>query len=176
MASLHYCPPSLIPYFFLIYGDSVDLRWSDGSIIGTAATGVLQGDPPSTLYFAIGIQPLLSRLKNKLRDIEDTNEISPYSKREGSFSSSAPVFYRWLFRYSVCCYGATAVHSVLLLTHQDSRCAVAVDRWVEQQRGESPERSSEVTGHRLTPEPPSTETEWCSGATVSSSARRHQQA
>ena len=75
-----YCP-SLIPYFFLIYGDNVDLRWNDGSIIGTASTGVLQGDPLSTLYFAIGIQPLLSRLKNKLRDIEDTNGISPYSKR-----------------------------------------------------------------------------------------------
>ena len=78
---LHRYCPSLIPYFFLIYGDNVDLRWNDGSVIGTASTGVLQGDPLSTLYFAIGIQPLLSMLKNKLRDIDDTNEISPYSKR-----------------------------------------------------------------------------------------------
>ncbi len=59
----------------------MDLRWNDGSIIGRASTGVLQGDPLSTLYFALGIQPLLSRLKSKLRDIEDANHVGPYSKR-----------------------------------------------------------------------------------------------
>ena len=73
--------PGLIPYFNLIYGAKVDLRWNDGTIIGTASTGVLQGDPLSTLYFAIGIQPLLSRLKIKLREIEDSNDMPPYSKR-----------------------------------------------------------------------------------------------
>ena len=73
--------PGLIPYFNLIYGTKVDLRWNDGSIIGTASTGVLQGDPLSTLFFAIGIQPLLCRLKSKLIDIEDSNDIPPYAKR-----------------------------------------------------------------------------------------------
>ena len=47
--------PGLIPYFSLIYGAEVDLRWNDGSIIGRASTGVLQRDPLSTLYFALGI-------------------------------------------------------------------------------------------------------------------------
>ena len=73
--------PGLIPYFSLIYGAEVDLRWNDGSIIGRASTGVLQGDPLSTLYFALGIQPLLSLLKSKLRDIEDANHLGAYSKR-----------------------------------------------------------------------------------------------
>ena len=73
-----YCP-SLIPFFHLVYGKAVNLRWSDGSIIGTASTGVIQGDPLSTLYFALGIQPLLLDLHAAVHRIEaDCNLPSHY--------------------------------------------------------------------------------------------------
>ena len=69
----HYCP-SLILFFSTVYGQSVNLRGNDGSIVGEASTGVIQGDPLSTLYFALGIQPLLLDLQRKLRSIKmDSN-------------------------------------------------------------------------------------------------------
>ena len=38
--------------------------------------------PCPLLLNTIGIQPLLCRLKSKLIDIEDSNDIPPYAKRE----------------------------------------------------------------------------------------------
>ena len=70
--------PSLIPFFSTVYGQAVNLRWNDGSIIGTASTGVIQGDPLSTLYFALGIQPLLLDLQRKLRQIESDDTLPRY--------------------------------------------------------------------------------------------------
>ena len=62
--------PELIPFFSTVYGQAVNLRWNNGSIIGTAPTGVIQGDPLSTLYFAIATQPLLLDIQAKLSMIE----------------------------------------------------------------------------------------------------------
>ena len=75
----NYCP-SLIPFFSIVYGKAVNLRWSDGSVIGKASTGVIQGDPLSTLYFALGMQPLLIELNAKLRRIQADRNHSSYSK------------------------------------------------------------------------------------------------
>ena len=72
--------PSLIPFFTIVYGQPVNLRWGDGSIIGKAATGVIQGDPLSTLYFALGIQPLLLELQATLRRIEADSDLPSPSK------------------------------------------------------------------------------------------------
>ena len=74
-----YCP-ALIPFFHTVYGKTVNLRWSDGSVIGNASTGVIQGDPLSTLYFALGMQPLLLELQAKLRRIEADSNLLQYSK------------------------------------------------------------------------------------------------
>ena len=75
----NYCP-SLIPFFSVVYGEAVNLRWSDGSVIGKASTGVIQGDPLSTFYFALGIQPLLIELNAKLRRIQADSNLPLYSK------------------------------------------------------------------------------------------------
>ena len=72
-----YCP-SLIPLFTTVYGRPVNLKWNDGSTIGTASTGVIQGDPLSTLYFAVGIQPLLLDLQRRLRNIESDDALPQY--------------------------------------------------------------------------------------------------
>ncbi len=75
-----YCK-GLIPLFMTVYNQQVNLRWSDGSIIGQASTGVFQGDPLSSLYFAVGIQQLLFRLQRKLREIETESNLSIYARR-----------------------------------------------------------------------------------------------
>ena len=75
----NYCP-SLIPFFHLVYGKAVNLRWSDGSVIGKASSGVIQGDPLSTLYFALGIQPLLLDLQATVRRIQADSNLPPNSR------------------------------------------------------------------------------------------------
>ena len=75
--------PELIPFFSTVYGQTVNLRWNNGSIIGTASTGVIQGDPLSTLYFAIATQPLLLDIQAKLRSIETHDSQLPEYARPG---------------------------------------------------------------------------------------------
>ena len=72
--------PSLIPFFSIVYGQAVNLRWNNGSIIGTASTGVIQGDPLSTLYFALAIQPLLLDLQASINQIQTDSNLPPYAR------------------------------------------------------------------------------------------------
>ena len=62
--------PLLIPFFTWVYGKGIDLRWTDGNVIGSAATGCLQGDPLASLYFSVGIQSTLARLDLQQRAFE----------------------------------------------------------------------------------------------------------
>jgi hypothetical protein len=69
--------PSITPFFIWFYGGTINLRGSNGAIIGQAGTGCLQGDPLSSLYFAAALQPTLYKLDETLRNIEIEQGTAP---------------------------------------------------------------------------------------------------
>jgi hypothetical protein len=59
---LHEYAPQLIPFFLRAYGHESSLYSSQGEFIGTAATGVKQGDPLGSLLFCLGIHSALQSI------------------------------------------------------------------------------------------------------------------
>ena len=55
-----YCP-QLVRWFIITYGEDTQLFHSIHGHVGSVCTGVKQGDPLSTLYFAVAIQPACTR-------------------------------------------------------------------------------------------------------------------
>lgn len=62
--------PSLIPYFTWFYGGGVELRSTTGEALGEATTGCIQGDPLSSLFFSLALQPFLLALQARMQDLE----------------------------------------------------------------------------------------------------------
>jgi len=65
-----YCP-ELIPFFTWVYGDEIAVRWASGDQVASSFSGCTQGDPLSTLYFAVALQPVLLQIGTILREEEE---------------------------------------------------------------------------------------------------------
>ena len=62
--------PDVIPHFQWVYGRGIPLRDHRGEHVGMAATGCLQGDPLSTLFFSVALQPFLDEIAHEMAEIE----------------------------------------------------------------------------------------------------------
>lgn len=62
---------SLGYYFKFVYGEPIALYGSDGTFLGWAGTGVLQGDPLATMLFSIGISAVLAEIDQERRRFVD---------------------------------------------------------------------------------------------------------
>ena len=64
--------PNLASFFRWAYGGPSDLRNSSGIIVGSSSTGVRQGDPLSSLFFALGMHLPLCEIRAFLFHISGT--------------------------------------------------------------------------------------------------------
>jgi hypothetical protein len=64
--------PAIARIFRWKYGAPSIMRDNHGAIVAHTRTGVGQGDPWGSLFFEIGLQPVLLRLQVKMREIEAT--------------------------------------------------------------------------------------------------------
>jgi hypothetical protein len=66
---LEHCP-CLAVFYLWMYGESSNLYDGHGKFICHSATGVRQGDPLGPLLFALGIAPILTKLKRDFPELE----------------------------------------------------------------------------------------------------------
>lgn len=71
MSGLEIICKDIIAMYRWHYGRAIALCDDKGSIVHHASTGVLQGDPLSSLYFSAGIHALLLRIENKAHELAD---------------------------------------------------------------------------------------------------------
>lgn len=61
--------PCLLPFFRRAYGGGSALVSSTGILVGSASTGVKQGDPLGSLLFCVGVHRMLLRIRAELQSI-----------------------------------------------------------------------------------------------------------
>ena len=71
LEGLHNYCPELIPFFTWVYGDTIAVRWATGEQVASSFSGCTQGDPLSTLYFAVALQPVLLKIGAILQEEEE---------------------------------------------------------------------------------------------------------
>jgi hypothetical protein len=83
----------LVPFFTWAYGKSTPLYANDGSFLFNSETGIRQGDPLGPLFFAIGIQDILKRVKSSydtvdvLAYLDDIHLTGPNSQVKKAFKA-----------------------------------------------------------------------------------------
>ena len=70
LSGLETMAPELVPFFKWMYGGNIALFDSRGTEVGTACTGCLQGDPLSSLYFAVALHPILAAIDSEMKMID----------------------------------------------------------------------------------------------------------
>jgi hypothetical protein len=59
--------PQLVPWFLIQYGRPNKLLTSEGHVVGAAHRGILQGDPLSPIYFALGTLESFKRIDAEIK-------------------------------------------------------------------------------------------------------------
>jgi hypothetical protein len=62
--------PSVAQFFSWMYGGAIQLKNSRGAGIGVAESGCLQGDPLSSLYFAVALHPVLRDIAARVEQLD----------------------------------------------------------------------------------------------------------
>ena len=68
--------PSIARLFRWKYGTPSVMRDNLGAVVAHTRTGVGQGDPLSSIFFALGLQPVLHRLTDTVRALETAHNLS----------------------------------------------------------------------------------------------------